>query len=57
MKLSDALSKLPPNAHAVDWLIAAIREGLTVGEAFIFAWGQHTALKQQQPAFIRGNRQ
>lgn len=57
MTISDAISKLPPSPHALDWMLAALAEGMTIVDALAFTWGQYDALNQQRPAFIRGIRE
>jgi len=57
MTLHQALSRLPPHPHALDWLIAGIGEGLSIGAALVFAWGQYHALNQQRRHFVKGIRE
>ena len=57
MTISDAISKLPPSPHALDWMLAALAEGMTIVDALAFTWGQYDALNQQRSAFIRGIRE
>lgn len=57
MTITQAVSQLPPDPHALDWMIAALVEGMNITDALGFAWEQYNALNQQRPAFVRGNRQ
>lgn len=57
MTVAQAISKLPPSPHALDWMLAALAEGLSTLDALAFTWGQYDALNQQRPAFIRGIRE